>query len=165
MPQIAPYTSTKLGEKMMLRTEYFYADKIFMNRTDRDAKNHTAALDSDFFLNGTKTWFVAGYKYAHENAVADQFSNDAHSFRLRFNQRIKMGSDSSARLKFGWRYENRDYKSITPASPSPGTTGATCSKPNWKCRSPSASTLRVAMNMATMAQTCRRSMTVGTSSA
>ena len=61
-----------------------------------------------------RTYFVSGYKYESENAVDPQFDFKGHNIKARFSQRISMG-DRDAELKVGWRYEDRNYASITPS--------------------------------------------------
>jgi Surface lipoprotein assembly modifier len=114
MHQISPYVSAFLSEKLFARADYTYSDKNFLGRADRDAENHAGGVDFYYFVDGVKTYFVAGYKYANENAVDPQFDYDAHQFKLRFSQRFPVGS-RDAELKLGWRYEARNYDNITPA--------------------------------------------------
>ena len=61
-----------------------------------------------------RTFLVAGYRYEDENAVDSQFDFTAHNLKARFSQRIPIGQ-RAAKLKLGWRYENRDYSSLTPS--------------------------------------------------
>lgn len=114
MHQISPYVSAFLSEKLFARADYTYSDKNFLGRIDRDAENHAGGVDFYYFVDGVKTYLVAGYKYANENAVDPQFDYDAHQFKLRFSQRFPVGS-RDAELKLGWRYEARNYDNITPA--------------------------------------------------
>jgi len=106
--------SAFLSEKFFARADYTYSDKNFLGRIDRDAENHAGGVDFYYFVDGVKTYLVAGYKYANENAVDPQFDYDAHQFKLRFSQRFPVGS-RDAELKLGWRHEARNYDNITPA--------------------------------------------------
>lgn len=114
MNQLSPYFTAMLTKKVMLRGDYTYTDKEFVNRSDRDAKNRAGSLDLYYFINGSKTVLLAGYKYADENAQAAQFDYKAHNFRLRMTQKFALGSED-ATLRLGWRYEKRDYSGITPS--------------------------------------------------
>jgi len=112
--QIEPYATRFFGKKLFIRAAYTYTDKNFKNRIDRDAMVHAGGADVYYFLNGVRTYFVAGYKYENENAVDPQFDFRAHHIKARFSQRIRMGK-RDAKLKLGWRYESRNYSSITPS--------------------------------------------------
>ncbi|RME62485.1 MAG: hypothetical protein D6782_12105 [Alphaproteobacteria bacterium] len=114
LQQLSPSVSFFLGKTFFIRAEYSYTDKGFKNRTDRDAKVHAGGADIYFFLDGVRTYIVAGYKFERENTTAPQFDFDGHNFKLRFSKRIAMGK-RDAKLKLGWRYEARDYDNITPS--------------------------------------------------
>ncbi|MBL4619984.1 MAG: DUF560 domain-containing protein [Marinicaulis sp.] len=114
MQQIEPYVTKFFGKKMFVRAAYTYTDKDFKNRTDRDAMAHAGGADIYWFVDGVRTYFVTGYKYESQDAVDPQFDYNAHKIKVRFSQRIPMGK-RYAKLKLGWRYETRDYSSITPS--------------------------------------------------
>jgi hypothetical protein len=112
MHQVSPYISAFLSKKIYARADYTYSDKNFIGRVDRDAENHAGGADLYYFVNGVKTYLVAGYKYANENAVDPQFDYDVHQFKFRFSQRFPVGP-RDAELKLGWRYESRNYDNVT----------------------------------------------------
>jgi len=114
LQQVSPYASTFLTKKIFLRAAYTYTDKNFENRIDRDSTVHAGGADIYYFVNGVRTFFVTGYKYESEDALDSQFDFDSHHFKIRFSQRFLIGQ-RSAKLKIGWRYEVRDYSSITPS--------------------------------------------------
>ena len=114
MQQISPYFTKFFGKKIFVRADYTYTDKDFENRTDRDTTGHSGGADIYWFLDGVRTYFVTGYKYKDENAVDSQFDYASHNIKARFSQRIPIGK-RDAKLKLGWRYETRDYSSITPS--------------------------------------------------
>ncbi len=114
LQQFSPYVSTFLAKKVFVRTAYTYSDKNFKNRIDRDSTVHAGGADVYFFADGVRRFFVVGYKYEDENAVDPQFDFQANHFKARFTQRFPVGS-RDAKLKLGWRYEMRNYSSITPS--------------------------------------------------
>ncbi|MEZ5894076.1 MAG: hypothetical protein R3C58_13150 [Parvularculaceae bacterium] len=114
MQQFSPYFSKFFGKKLFLRADYTYTDKNFENRTDRDAKVHAGGADFYYFFNGVRTYFVLGYRYENEDATDDQFDFSSNNLKARIAQRIPFGS-RDAKLKLGYRYESRDYSSITPS--------------------------------------------------
>lgn len=114
MHQLSPYASLKLGKAVLLRADYSFTDKNFAGRIDRDAKNHAGAIDAYYFINGSRSFLLAGYKYTHENANDAQYDYDGHSFKLRLTQKFAMGKQDAV-LRLGWRHERRDYDGITPS--------------------------------------------------
>lgn len=114
LQQISPFVSGFLGKTVFVRAAYEYRDKNFKNRTDRDAEVHAGGADIFFFIDGVRTYILGGYKYEDENTVANQFDFTGHNFKLRFVKRLPFrGRD--AKFELGWRYEKRNYKSVTPA--------------------------------------------------
>jgi len=114
LQQISPYASTFLSKKLFVRGAYTYTDKDFKNRIDRDAMVHAGGADVYYFVDGVRTFFVAGYKYESEDAIDPQFDFNSHHFKVRFSKRFSIGG-REAKFKLGWRYEIRDYTSITPS--------------------------------------------------
>ncbi|MEO1014804.1 MAG: hypothetical protein AAFX08_06390 [Pseudomonadota bacterium] len=110
-PSIAGYAANK---KIYWRGAYIYTDKNFIGRSDRDGEMHAGAIDAFYFLNGLKTYIIAGYRFEAEDTLAPEFDFDAHNFKFRFVQRVALTSRPS-KLRLGFRYENRNYSSITPS--------------------------------------------------
>lgn len=112
--QFSPYISFRASSSLLLRADYSHTSKNFIGRADRDARNDAATANVYYFVNGTRTYFQAGYNYARENAEAAPFDYEAQGFNLRFNQKLAIeGNDATLRL--GWRYDRRNYDEITPA--------------------------------------------------
>ena len=114
MQQASPYASTFIGKKFFVRVDYTYADKNFIDRADRDAKSNAGNADLYWFVKGVRTYFAVGYGYEKEDAVDPQFDFAANKVKVRFSKRIPMGRNH-ATFKLGWRFEARDYSSITPS--------------------------------------------------
>lgn len=114
LQQDSPYVSKFFGKKLFVRADYTFTDKNFHNRVDRDSEVHAGGADVYYFINGVRTYFVIGYKYEDEDAVADEFDFKAHNVKVRFAQRFPFGS-RDGQFKIGWRYENRDYSAVTPS--------------------------------------------------
>jgi len=112
--QISPYASTYFGKKTYVRGFYRYADKEFQNSPTRDANVHKGGGDMYYFLDGVRQYIQTGYSYEDSDANAAEFDYGAHNFKLAYVQRLPFRS-RQVRLKAGWRYEKRDYKSITPS--------------------------------------------------
>ena len=109
---LSPYASAFIGENLLTRVAYSYADKNFIDRIDRDATIHAGAVDAYYFWNGRRTYLLLGYKYESENAVDPQFDFTAHTIRARLSQRFSLAG-ARAQGRVGWRYENRDYDAVT----------------------------------------------------
>ncbi len=110
-PSIAGYAANK---KLYWRGSYIYTDKNFIGRTDRDGDMHAGAIDAFYFINGLKTYLIAGYRFESEDTLAPEFDFNAHNVKFRLVQRVALTSRPS-KLRVGFRYENRNYESITPS--------------------------------------------------
>lgn len=114
LSQFSPSVSRFVGERLYLRGEYTYSDRNFIGRTDRDGDSHAGAGDAYLFMNGAKTYIALGYRWEKEDAVDPQFDFQGDTFRARFSQRFPVGSNDG-HFRIGYRYEIRDYSSITPS--------------------------------------------------
>ncbi len=112
--QYSPYVTSFLSKKIYLRAAYTYRDKSFDNNPDRDGDVHALEADFYYFLDGVREYIVSGYRYENENTIAEQFDFDGHSFDLRYARRFHVG-EQAVRLRADWRYELRNYDSITPS--------------------------------------------------
>jgi hypothetical protein len=112
--QFSPSIARFFGESVYLRGEYTYTDRNFIGRTDRDGDSHAGAGDAYFFMNGAKTYVALGYRWEKEDTVDPQFDFQGDTFRARFSQRFPVGS-RDGHVRVGYRYEIRDYSSITPS--------------------------------------------------
>lgn len=113
--QLAPYFTTFLTDKLYLRSSYRYQDKSFKSNPDRNA--HTHAIDNDlyYFLDSTREYFVTGYRFESEDTRADQFDYNAHQFVVRYARRWNLYGNRPLRMRLDWRFEMRNYESITPS--------------------------------------------------
>lgn len=112
--QFSPSVSRFFGEHVYARAEYAYTDRNFIGRTDRDGKSNAAGGDVYYFMNGARTYLALGYRYEKENAADPQFDYKGDAFRARFSQRFPAGA-RDGHVRVGYRYEVRDYSSITPS--------------------------------------------------
>ena len=110
----SPYVSGFLAKKWFARGAYVYSDKSIDQRPGRDADVHAGEADLYYFRRGLRSYFNLGYKFKDEDAVEAQFDYRAHNFKLRYVHRFDLWSDV-LKLEFSWRYEDRDYSSITPS--------------------------------------------------
>ena len=112
--QFSPSFSRFFGDSIYVRGEYTYTDRNFVGRTDRDGKSNAAAGDLYYFMNGASTYVALGYRYEKENTEDPQLDFKGDAFRIRFSQRFPAGS-RDGHFRVGYRYEIRDYSSITPS--------------------------------------------------
>ncbi len=110
----SPYLSGFLAKKWFARGAYVYSDKSIEQNPDRDAESHAAELDLYYFHRGLRSYFNLGYKFKDEDAQADRFDYEANNIKLRYIRRIDLWDDT-LKLELSWRYEDRDYSSITPS--------------------------------------------------
>jgi hypothetical protein len=112
--RVSPALSGFLSKKWYARGAYVYSDKAIEQRPERDADTHAGEGDLYFFRRGLRSYFNLGYRFKDEDAVADRLDYSSHSLKLRYIQRIELFSRMT-KLELAWRYEDRDYSSITPS--------------------------------------------------
>lgn len=112
---IAPYFTTFLSPRLYLRASYFYRNKDFPDNPDRDGHVNAADADLYFFINGTQSFLVFGLLYEDENTRAAEFDFEGTQFSLMYARKLELYGDLPTRLRLDWRYEDRDYQSITPS--------------------------------------------------
>lgn len=110
--QVSPYVSRFFGDKIFVRTDYTYTEKDFDDQNERDADSHSGAADVYYFIDKTNTYLIVGYKYKDEDANDSQFDYDSHNVKIKLVKKIQLG-DYKTKLKAGWRFESRDYDSVT----------------------------------------------------
>jgi Surface lipoprotein assembly modifier len=110
----SPSISGFLSKKWFARGAYVYSDKRIENRSTRDATSHAGEADLYFFRRGLRSYFNLGYRFKDEDANASRYDYQSHSLKLRYIHRMEVFS-KLAKLELAWRYEDRDYSSITPS--------------------------------------------------
>lgn len=110
----SPYVSGFLHKKWFARGAYVYSDKGIEQNPGRDADSHAVEGDLYFFRRGLRSYFNLGYKYKDEDAVEDRFDYSASNVKLRYIHRFEVFGDV-LKTELAWRYEYRDYSSITPS--------------------------------------------------
>jgi hypothetical protein len=111
--RVSPSISGFLAKKWFTRGAYVYSDKSIENRPGRDANTHSGEIDLYYFYRGLRSYFNLGYRYKSEDADADRLDYQSNSAKLRYIRRFELFS-RLAKLELAWRYEDRDYSSITP---------------------------------------------------
>jgi hypothetical protein len=112
--RVSPSVSGFLAKKWFTRGAYVYSDKSIENRPGRDANTHSGEIDLYYFYRGLRSYFNLGYRYKNEDADADRLDYQSNSVKLRYIRRFELFS-RLAKLELAWRYEDRDYSSITPS--------------------------------------------------
>ena len=112
--RVSPALAGFISKKWYARGAYVYSDKSITQRPERDAETHAGEGDLYFFRRGLRSYFNFGYKYKDEDAVAARLDYTSHSFKLRYIHRLEVLSRIT-KLELAWRYEDRDYSSITPS--------------------------------------------------
>lgn len=105
--------SRLFNKTQFFRAEYTFTDKDLEDFSERNSTKHGLSGDLYFFIDGSKRFWVIGYKYEDEDAVGDEFDRSIHSIKARFTQKFPLLS-RQARARFKARYQIRDYDSITP---------------------------------------------------
>ena len=112
--RVSPSVSGFLARKWFARGAYVFSDKSIENRPGRDANTHSGEADLYYFRRGLRSYFNLGYRYKNEDADADRLDYTSNSVKLRYIHRFEIFS-RLAKLELAWRYEDRDYSSITPS--------------------------------------------------
>ena len=112
--RVSPSISGFLAKKWFGRAAYVYADKSIERSPDRDADTHSGELDLYYFHRGLRSYFNLGYRYKDEDAKSDRLDYTSNGIKLRYIRRFDIFS-RIAKLELAWRYEDRDYSSITPS--------------------------------------------------
>lgn len=110
----SPYISGFLAKKWFARGAYVYSDKTIEQNPGRDAESHAGEFDLYFFNRGLRSYFNLGYKFKDEDAREGRFDHRSNSLKLRYIHRFDV-MEEVLKLELSWRYENRDYSSITPS--------------------------------------------------
>ena len=121
--RLSPYLATYVGDRQAyVRASYIYTDKNFIDRPGRDSDVHAGNAEVFYFINGLKTYAIAGYRYEIENAGDNDFDFNSHNVKLRLVQRIPFRG-RNAKLRGGWRFEQRNYQfaASNPTSLTEGT--------------------------------------------
>ncbi len=111
--RVSPAISGFLAKKWFARGAYVYSDKSIENRPERDAKTNAGEADLYYFYRGLRSYFNLGYRYRSEDANADSLDYLSQGVKLRYVQRFDVFS-RLAKLELAWRYEDRDYRAVTP---------------------------------------------------
>lgn len=111
--RVSPSVSGFIARKWFARGAYVYADKSIINTPDRDAESHSLELDLYAFRRGLRSYFNIGYRFKDEDAEAAEFDYKSNSVKLRYIHRFDI-FERLAKLELSWRFEDRDYSSITP---------------------------------------------------
>lgn len=112
--RFSPSLSGYASSDVLLRGAYIFTHKNFLARDDRDAQTHAIDADLYWLANGSRTYFVFGYRFEDEDARDPQFSFRGNEFSARFVQRFNIAKER-ARLRMAARYEERDYAAQTPS--------------------------------------------------
>jgi hypothetical protein len=112
--RLSPALSGFLAKKWFARVAYVYSDKSIHERSGRDADTHAGEADAYFFMRGLRQYFNVGYRYRHENANENRYDYASNSVKIRYIHRFELFSRLT-KLELAWRYEDRDYRSVTPS--------------------------------------------------
>lgn len=109
------YLGSLIGEDVYLLASLQDKRKEFEDSNARDADIRGISLDSFFFFNQAKSHLVFGLDGDREDTRADAFDNELFRFRIALVHKFTLAGESN-RLRFGWRYENRQYDQVEETS-------------------------------------------------
>ena len=114
LQRVSPFVSHYFSKRVLLRSAFTYTDKSFDGRPTRDADSSALGADLYYFFDGAKHYVSLGYKYEQEDANDRRFEHDSQQLRLRWIKRVSLLA-RDAKLRLGWRYEQRDYDASNSA--------------------------------------------------
>ncbi len=114
--QLSPYVSRLFGSDIYTRAAYTYSRKDYDAQADsgRNAKTDAVDLDVYYFLNGSSLYLSGSYGYRDENATANQYDYNSNIFKVGVTKKLSV-VDYETKMKLAYRYEDRDYSSVTPS--------------------------------------------------
>ncbi len=109
----SPALSGFINKKWFARGAYVYSDKRIEDSPERNAITHSGELDLYYFNRGLRSYFNLGYKHRNEDARLARLDYISHTVKLRYVHRMDL-FQRLVKMEFSWRYEDRNYRSITP---------------------------------------------------
>lgn len=112
------YLGSLIGQDVYLQASLQDKRKDFDDSNARDADIRGVSLDSFFFFNQARSQVVLGLDGDREDAKAEAYDNDLLRVRAALVHKFTLAGEVN-RLRFGWRYEDRDYDEVTVTSSDP----------------------------------------------
>ena len=97
------------------RVSYGYVDKGFFTNSDRDATQHSIAVDNYYFFNDSKAYVSLGLRYEDENTSGPEFDYQGTYVNLGTSLPVQVG-EWTPTLKANYKHYWRDYDNVTSTS-------------------------------------------------
>ena len=94
------------------RVSYGYVNKDFFTNSDRDAAQHSVAVDNYYFFNENKSYISLGLRYEDENTSGPEFDYQGTYINLGASLPVQVGKWTPA-LKANYKHYWRDYDNVT----------------------------------------------------
>ena len=94
------------------RVSYGYVDKDFFSNPDRDATQHSIAVDNYYFFNDSKAYVSMGLRYEDENTSGPEFDYQGTYVNLGASLPVQVG-EWTPTLKANYKHYWRDYDNVT----------------------------------------------------
>lgn len=114
LTQYSLYAGKLFGQSWYARAALNSSDKAFDVFTARDADNDGVSVELYRFFNSGRSNVMVGYGWEDEDTRGASFRYTANSLRARVNHRFSL-LQHDARLQVGLRWQDRDYRFITPS--------------------------------------------------
>lgn len=112
------YLGSLIGEDVYLLASLQDKRKEFDESDARDADIRGVSLDSFFFFNQARSHLLLGLDGDREDAEANAYDNDLLRVRVALVHKFTLAGEEN-RLRFGWRYEDREYDEATVSGSDP----------------------------------------------
>lgn len=116
----SPFVSGFLRKKWYFRAAYTYESKDFNTLDDKDGTTHVYSSDVYHFLDGMKSFVSFGVRHKISKAKDSIYDYSSNQLKFKYSHQI-VKNKKKIKLKFGVRYENREYSHIDSLSPIVGT--------------------------------------------
>ena len=111
---VTPNIGFSLNEAFYHSITYGYQHKNFAVDNDRDANQHSIALDN-YYIANERTFTTLSLRYEDENTDGPQFDYQAVYASVGFSSAVNIVANHPTRIRFSYQYFLRDYENITPA--------------------------------------------------
>ena len=111
--RLSPSLSGFLARKWFARGAYVHAERRIDGSNQRNARTQSGEADVYYFHRGLRSYVNLGYRYRHEDAVAEELDFNSHALKLRYIRRFDLFGQR-AKAEVALRYEVRDYRNEEP---------------------------------------------------
>lgn len=111
---INPSYMAPVTKAIFVRSSIVYINDSFHTDTSRNADHVQPDVQVFYFFPGAKSFISVDANYQHEQTKGKEFTYSGYGLRADLSMPVKIFS-TTAKLKAGYEWVNRDYDNITPS--------------------------------------------------